>query len=62
MKFPFFKKRCSRIERYKIRKISYEEFVNDVHYQDENVDDYDGTVVVMVVVEIEVTILPTWRQ
>ena len=38
--------------------------MNDVDYEDENVDDYDGTVVVMVVVAVvvEVTMMPTWRQ
>ena len=47
-----------------MRKISYEDFVNDVDYEDENVDDYDGIVVVMLVVAmvVEVTMLPTWRQ
>ena len=47
-----------------MRKISYEDFVNDVDYEDENVDDYDGIVVVMLVVAmvVEVTMLPTLRQ
>ena len=49
-----------------MRKISYEDFVNDVDHEDENVDDYDGIVVLMevmvvVVVAVEVTILPIWR-
>ena len=44
-----------------MRKRSYEDFVNDVDYQNENVDDYDGIVVVMVMV-VEVTMLPAWRQ
>ena len=45
-----------------MRKISYEDFVNGVDYEDENGDDYDGITVVMVVVAVvvEVTILPTW--
>ena len=47
MKLPFF-------------KIFYEDFINDVDYEDDNVDDYDDIVVVMVVVEV--TILPTWRH
>ena len=46
-----------------MRKISYEDFVNVVDYEDDNVDDYDGIVVVMmVVVVVEVTMLPTRRQ
>ena len=47
-----------------MRKISYKDFVNDVDYEDENVDDYDGILVVMdvVAVVVEVTMLPTWRQ
>ena len=40
-----------------MRKISYEDFVNCVDYEDENVDDYDG-----IVVMVEVIMLPTWRQ
>ena len=47
-----------------MRKISYEDFVNDCDYEDENVDDYEGIVVVMVVmtVAVEVTMLPRCRQ
>ena len=46
-----------------MRKINYEDFVNDVDYEDENMDDYDGIVVVMVVVAVvvEETMSPTWR-
>ena len=43
MMFPFFKK-CSRTKA----------FVNDVHYEDKNVDDYDGIVVVKVVMAVVV--------
>ena len=42
-----------------MRKRSYEDFVNDVDYEDENVDDYDGIVVVVFVVLVKVTMLPT---
>ena len=47
-----------------MRKKGYEGFVNDFDYKDEKVDDYDGLVVVMVVVAlvVEVTMSPTWRQ
>ena len=49
-----------------MRKISYEDFVNDVDYDDENVDDYDGivvvTVVVAVVVEVTVAFMATIRS
>ena len=47
-----------------MRKRSYEDFSNEFHYEDENVDDCDGIVVVMVVVAVvvEVTMLPKWRQ
>ena len=47
-----------------MRKISYENFINNVDDEDENVDYYDGIVVVMIVmaVVVEVTMLPTWRQ
>ena len=47
-----------------MRKIRYEDFDNDVDYEDENVDEYGGIVVVRVVVAVvvEVTMLPTWRQ
>ena len=57
-------RKCSRIKRSIMRKIIYEDCVNDVGYEDENVDGYDGIVIVfvMVVVVIEVTMLPTWRQ
>ena len=53
-----------RMIRSIMRKVSYEDFMNDVDYEDENVDDYSVIVVVMVVVAvvIEVTMLPTWRQ
>ena len=42
-------------------KISYEGFVNNIDYEDENLDDYDDLVVVMVAVAVvvEVTMLPT---
>ena len=33
-------------------KICYEDFVNDVDYEDKNVDDNDGIVVVMVVDQV----------
>ena len=47
-----------------MRMIGYEDFVHDFDHVDENVDDYDGIVTVMVVlaVVVEVTMLPTWRQ
>ena len=47
-----------------MRKISYENFINNVDDEDENVDYCDGIVVVMIVmaVVVEVTMLPTWRQ
>ena len=43
-----------------MRKISHEDLVNDA----ENVDDYDGITVVMIVVAVvvEVTMLSIWRQ
>ena len=50
MQFPFFKKRCKRIKRLIMRKISHEDFVNDT----ENMDDYDGITVVMIVVAVVV--------
>ena len=42
MKFPFFKKKCSGVERSIIllRKPSFEGFVNAVDHEDENVGDY----------------------
>ena len=43
-------------------RIHYEDFVNDVDYEDENVDDdNDGIILVMVVVAVvvEVTMLST---
>ena len=43
-------------------KLSYEDFVHDIDYEDENVDDYDGIVVRIVAGVVEVTMLPTWRQ
>ena len=59
MKLPFFKK-SNRIKRLIMRKIRYEDFVDDVEYDDENVDEYDDIVVVTLVVEV--TMFPTWRQ
>ena len=43
-----------------MRKRSYENFVNNVDYKGERVDDYDGIVAVMAL--LKVTILPIWRQ
>ena len=42
-----------------MRKISYEDFVNGVDYEDENVDAYEGIVVLMevVAVVVEVTMI-----
>ena len=47
-----------------MRKISFEDFVNDVDYEDENVYNCDGIIVVIAVVAmmVKVTMLPTWRQ
>ena len=64
MKFPLFKKNIVDLKdlfKTIMIKISYD-FVNDVDYEDKNINDYDDIAVVMVVVAvvIEVTNLPSW--